>query len=85
MSPKPPGCPRWPGLFLPSVSILTLQATPQRKSPNEADTGNALLISTLVKWEADPSGVRMLPKRYVVEVQDDHIVVRVTATSYAVS
>ena len=27
----------------------------------------------------------MLPKRYVVEVQDGHIVVRVTATSYAVS
>ena len=27
----------------------------------------------------------MLPRRYVVEVQNDHIVVRVTATSYVVS
>jgi hypothetical protein len=27
----------------------------------------------------------MLPRRYVVEVQNDHIVVRVTATSYTVS
>ena len=27
----------------------------------------------------------MLPRRYVVEVQNDHIVVRVTATSYAMS
>ena len=30
-------------------------------------------------------GLEMLPRRYVVEVQNDHIVVRVTATSYAVS
>jgi hypothetical protein len=27
----------------------------------------------------------MLPRRYVVEVQNDHIVVRVSGTSYAVS
>ena len=27
----------------------------------------------------------MLPRRYVVEVQNDHIVVRVTATSYIMS
>ena len=27
----------------------------------------------------------MLPRRYIVEVQNDHIVVRVTATSYIMS
>ena len=35
--------------------------------------------------EPDSSGDEMLPRRYVVEVQNGHIVVRVTATSYTMS
>ena len=65
-----------PPAFLQSTSVFA-EATSPDEDPRcapRSDAGNAPLISTLVKREAKSSGVRMLPKRYVVEVQDDHIV-----------